>query len=444
MTGPIEGVWWQGLTDLGASQVGPIVDAFASDGTQIDGVVASDGGIDFMYESGYLLVRDQGDNIDRIGVAVGQPDLRGRADPVINGLVRVPLDISALETIEQAFGTDQLLVTPNHVLTVSGGPAVITPFPVTPCPATEPEVPWLWPWPRPRIHNDRGGSGVKIYIADTGLLQDADLHPWLNGVRGKEDPLPGSGQIPLYAGHGTFIAGVTRSQASAADIYVDAVFDKAGSELESEAIKRLDAALDENYDIFDVTATTTTRNDKGLLAFEVWLDRFRRHGNLACVVPAGNDNSTRPHWPAAFSEPGLISVGATTLGGRHRAFFSDYGDWVDVYSPGEFLVNAYARGTYTCQWPPWKGQRRHFRGMAQWSGTSFSTPIVSGLIAARMSQRAEHARQAADALLAQARKYPVAGVGPVLMPRPADGWCRQSLARLAIDAQQVLSRLVRG
>jgi len=261
-------------------------------------------------------------------------------------------------------------------------------------------------------------------MADTGLLRDAATHAWLEyGVRmgnSAEDsdplqPLQGNPPaIPPYTGHGTFVAGVTRCMAPDADIIVTNAFAIAGSQLEADLVPRLEAALSLGADIFHLTIACLSRKDFPLIAFEEWLRHLHQHTGAICVAAAGNSGLSRKTWPGAF--PGVIAVGA--LGGdwRGRASFSNFGPWVDVYAPGRDLINAFATGTYECQIFPYAGQHRNFYGMAKWSGTSFSTPIVTGLIAARMSRTGENARQAAAALLAEARSRAIPGVGPILLP----------------------------
>jgi subtilisin family serine protease len=398
-----------------AEQVDYIVSAFAGRGISIGVVAAPNRGVGYMYAEGQLIVREE--HLSRVQQMLPQSCTVER---ITQGamLVRMGDDPSCeqpavgdlLPMIDAECGEG--IATPNQVLTAAGGIA-------RPCPATEPQEVYDDIEPSPSVNVDGGGAGVLIYVADTGLLDGAAAcHPWLGGVQGDPDPLPkladGTQPIPPYAGHGTFVAGVARCMAPEADVFVANIFNVAGSALETDFVKKLDAALNVGVDIFNLSIVAPSRNDLPLQAFRAWLERTRQYKGVVVVVAAGNSDSRVPEWPAAF--PGVISVGALAADWRSRADFSNYGGWVDVYAPGRGLINAYASGTYTCHVAPYIGQQRKFYGMARWSGTSFSTPIVSGLIAARMSRTGENGQQAAAALLAEARDHAIPGVGAVLLP----------------------------
>lgn len=388
-------------------------------------------GLDYMYAEGQILVldshlssveqvlaetagRDRRESIAE-GAEPGRPD--SPVERVITGVVLLQLETFGLSVTDALNAVDNALgrgvATPNHVLTVAPGAA-------GPCPATEPGEVIYGIEPSPMDSTAGDGAGVLAYVFDTGLLNGATAeHTWLRGVTGQPDPrqvvlYQGKHRIWPYSGHGTFVAGVARALAPAVEMKVFNAFKVAGSTLESHLVRHLDRALGAGVDIFHLSITATSRHDLPLIAFRRWLDRMNHYGGTICVVAAGNSGQRRFNWPGAFRD--VLTVGALTADGRNRASFSNYGGWVDVYAPGRDLVNAYAHGSYRCHIWPYKGEWRKFHGMARWNGTSFSTPVVTGMIAARMSRTGENARQAADALLAQAQAQAIPGVGAVLRP----------------------------
>jgi subtilisin family serine protease len=394
---------------------------------------------EYLYREYAILAREP--DADRVAAALGQIlDQAGYGDvpageareiqreQVTSGLVRLTVPRTPtlvpdlVERLDEALGRG--VAKPDHHV-------YVCPYP---CPATEPiEVQGITdPVPPPGLDagccrripwagND--GDGVSVCIVDTGLIPNAAAdHPWLAGVRGAEEnpyvaDASGNLVIAPYAGHGTFVAGVLRCMAPKASVFVERAFNIAGADYETNLASSLEDALDRHPDILVFTFTSSTHRDQSLHTFdELYERRIRQRKGLVVLAPAGNDGWSRRMWPAAH--PGVIAVGALARNWRDRAKFTNHGRWVDVYAPGEDLINAFPEGTYVCNEPP-IGERRQFHGMANWSGTSFSTPIVAGLIAARMSQTGENAQQAADALLRFACSQAVPGVGPVLYPGQA-------------------------
>ncbi|WP_425247791.1 S8/S53 family peptidase [Streptomyces sp. NEAU-NA10] len=417
-----------------------------------------DDSAEFIYEKGVVLARD-GEEAQVVEDAVrthftAAPDLTPdhvrRAGPQANrsGITRIQVAdpgqgapgadravagaLRALRGAEDRAG--RRLVSRNHVVSIA----------VNACPGDEPVPASQPPNPAaaPAPYDPDGAVGV--LVIDTGLMHDHRSYQLLAHTQG--DPqireTDEDGVLQQYVGHGTFIAGLVAAVAPNTDVTVRGTLNDAGAILEDDFGDRLFEAVEQGGwpDIISLSAGTSNGRVDGLLGVSAFMEELRGRRTLL-VAAAGNNASATPFWPAAYAaQPeyadAVLSVGALRGDGEFGACFSNHGPWVRVYAPGERLVSAltgfdtpvpyvYQHSTYddcrygftypcTCQSPRHTGvlseQRAAtagkpdqvmFEGLASWSGTSFATPVVAGLVAAHMTAHQEtDPRAAARQLLA--------------------------------------------
>ncbi|MFE6282267.1 S8/S53 family peptidase [Streptomyces sp. NPDC057877] len=444
----------------------------------------------FLYEKGVVLVRD-GEDARLVEDTVRtffteapdlDPEQVRRVSPRTNrtGVTRIqvgdpgqggaqgdPMVAHALRAVREREGrARRRLVSRNHVIHIA---------PVNACPGDEPvpapRADGTNPAPAPGPAYDPE-SAVGVLVIDTGLLHD--YHSWapLAHVTGDMavQETDGNGMLKQYVGHGTFIAGVVTAVAPNTDVTVLGTLSDVGAMLESEFGGALFESVDRHGwpDIISLSAGTTNGGLDGLLGMDAFMAELREQRTLL-VAAAGNNGSATPFWPAAYAThpdhaDSVLSVGALRSDGEYGACFTNHGPWVKVFAPGERLTSAltgfdtpvpyvYQHSTYdacrygfgyacTCQEPGHSGvlsdeaaaakpDQVMFEGLAQWSGTSFATPVVAGLVAELMATSGQRdPRAAARQLLAQVTDFAQVQGAHVPALRPPT-WSSVSVEALA-------------
>ncbi|RYD37993.1 MAG: hypothetical protein EOP85_17235, partial [Verrucomicrobiaceae bacterium] len=248
----------------------------------------------------------------------------------------------------------------------------------------------LLPWLGITTDNSRWGAGVKVAVLDSGVV----AHPALPGLSRSIEITPFPADLAKVHGHGTAVASLIASNdpaapgvAPGAEIISIRVSDESGKADSLELSAGILAAIDAGAQLINISMGTSENNP---LIEEAVL--YAHDRNVLIIAASGNSEQADACYPAAY--PSVISVGAVDARGEHLDF-SNYGTYLSLTAPG-YAVNT-----------AWPGKR-----YASISGTSASAPIVTGAIAATMSDGRGvkmSASQAAEILMAQSDEAGIPG-----------------------------------
>lgn len=208
----------------------------------------------------------------------------------------------------------------------------------------------------------RGSKDVTVAVVDTGVQAD---HPDLKGrLLSGYNAIASGGAPDDDVGHGTHVAGIigalTNNQEGVAGISwynkilpVKAL-DNSGAGTTYSVAEGIIWAADQGAKVINLSLGNYADSQFLHDAIKYAYDR-----DVVIVSAAGNDNTERPGYPAAYEE--VIAVAATNASGE-RASFSNYGDYIDITAPGESIASTYPGSQY-----------------AALSGTSMASPHVAAV-----------------------------------------------------------------
>jgi len=210
----------------------------------------------------------------------------------------------------------------------------------------------------------RGNDDVVVAVIDTGVQSD---HPDLKGRLAEGYNVIHPGTPPEDdVGHGTHVAGIIAATVNNAEgvagmtwytkIMPIKALDSSGTGSTYSVAEAVIWATDHGADVINLSLGNYAQ-----AAFLHDAIKYARGRGVLVVAASGNDNTDQPGYPAAYPE--VLAVAATDPD-TGRAYFSNYGDYIDLAAPGTNIPSTYPGGRY-----------------AALSGTSMASPHVAGLIA---------------------------------------------------------------
>ena len=238
-------------------------------------------------------------------------------------------------------------------------------------------------------HKVADGSGIRIAVIDTGVnaeheeLEGVVSVNYISSVLSSFKDKRNAGKD--YHGHGTHVCGVIAAKKNngkggygiAPGVHIDSIqVSVTGSKFSlSDVALGVKKAIALSDKIINMSLGADTNNS---VLREV-LDEAYSKGIL-CVGAAGNKSSTDKRYPS--SEDDVVAVAASTINGG-LAYYSNYGDWVDIIAPGSSIYSTYL---YSSSVNASVSKNRVSGNSAKnsygrLSGTSQAVPVVSSVAA---------------------------------------------------------------
>ncbi|KAG0078981.1 hypothetical protein BGZ93_007740 [Podila epicladia] len=225
------------------------------------------------------------------------------------------------------------------------------------------------------LYPNQAGQGVEVYVIDTGInINHIDFE---GRAKWGITTVPGAPNTDDN-GHGTFVAGVIGSRTFGVAKKVTLIAVKGLNKEGTSTLSQILAALD-----WVIKQNASSSNHKNVVNLSLGagyskvlnsaVDTLVQSG-MFIVAAAGNGNDRNIGQNACnyspASTPTAFTVGSTNINDQMSSF-SNYGQCVNIYAPGEKV-----RST-------WIGPTN--REIYTDSGTSFSAPNVAGIAALIMS-----------------------------------------------------------